>query len=54
MEVTVTHDCGMCDGPLEFMGKLGRSYTFNCRACGWWHTSQDCCTDEINNALAEA
>lgn len=37
------HDCGMCDGVLTFAGVEAGHNTWTCAACGWRHTSQDCC-----------
>lgn len=39
------HDCGICDGALQFDGWSGDFATWKCTnpACGWWHTAKDCC-----------
>jgi hypothetical protein len=52
METTTiepTHDCGMCDGPLGYLGILGRYVWFQCRACGWEHCSYDCCENDLDS-----
>lgn len=42
-----THECGLCDGPLGYLGTLGRTVWFQCRACGWEHCAVDCCEDDL-------
>lgn len=46
LDETPAHDCGLCDGPIQFAGHEGGYRTWKCTApdCGWWHTSKDCCT----------
>jgi hypothetical protein len=39
----VPHDCGLCEGPLRYLGDEDGIPAWECTACGWQHTSQDCC-----------
>ena len=50
------HNCGICDGPLVFVGLGGDYPAWRCARCGWWHTAKDCCDfkDSHNIIMAAA
>lgn len=39
------HECGICDGRLEFIHADHGYPSWCCTDCGEWHTSQDCCVN---------
>lgn len=41
------HDCGLCDGPLAWLGREGDHDSWRCLNCGWEHTSKDCCNEWV-------
>ena len=53
IDTTPAHDCGLCDAPLKFAGVENGYRTWDCTACDWRHTSQDCCDTQPRMTLAE-
>lgn len=39
------HECGHCDGLLEYAGGDIEIPQWCCTDCGEWHTSEDCCVN---------
>lgn len=39
------HECGHCDGLLDFAYESGGFLWWCCTECGEWHTSEDCCVN---------
>jgi len=39
------HECGHCDGTLEYAGGDIETPQWCCTDCGEWHTSEDCCVN---------
>lgn len=48
MNPPARHNCGICDGPLEFEHFDSSNYAWwVCKDCEEWHTAQDCCVNPL-------